>query len=406
MSVVWIVGAMVFYFRWERKESPSLEHYPPFTVIVPAHNEEANIATTIENLKDLDYPDYETIIVDDGSTDGSPKIIDELVEKYPDWLKAIHITPNSGKANATNAAVLMAKGHFILVIDADALIAKDALKQMAWHFIYLPRVGAVTGNPRVINRSTLLGKIQVGEYSSIIGLIKRSQRILGKVLTVSGVIAAYRKSALFEVDFFDSKMITEDIDVSWKLQKNFWDIRYEPKALCWVLVPETVAGLLKQRIRWAQGGVEVLKKHFRIWSDYRQRRLWPVFVEYIMGVFWAFSLLWLVLTYMFSLVFTYAMSGWQFESISVMGFPLLPGKTGSILALACIFQAFVSIGIDMRYEEKGSLKYYFWAIWYPFMYWIIGAVSIIAGVINVFILKRSGKTAKWTSPDRGIHSLK
>lgn len=119
--------------------------------------------------------------------------------------------------------------------------------------IQYPHVGAVTGNPRIRTRSTLIGRIQVGEFSSIIGLIKRTQRIYGRVFTVSGVIAAFRRQALADVGYWSPDMITEDIDISWKLQLRHWDIFFEPRALCWILMPETLRGLWKQRLRWAQG---------------------------------------------------------------------------------------------------------------------------------------------------------
>ncbi|KAG1244023.1 hypothetical protein G6F68_015616 [Rhizopus microsporus] len=71
-------------------------------------------------------------------------------------------------------------------------------------------------------------------------------------------------------------MITEDIDISWKLQRDHWSIFYEPRGLCWILMPETLRGLWKQRLRWAQGGAEVFLKNLRsIWS-WRHRRLWPL----------------------------------------------------------------------------------------------------------------------------------
>jgi biofilm PGA synthesis N-glycosyltransferase PgaC len=192
--------------------------------------------------------------------------------------------------------------------------------------------------------------------------------------------------------------------MTWKLQKNFWDVRYEPRALTWVLVPETIKGLFMQRVRWAQGGVEVLKKHFRIWTDTKQRRLWPVYAEYIMGILWAYSFAVLILSWLFSNLIV-----WLFNidrlAIADMVFPFLPRASGSILALVCLIQFLVSIFIDRRYEKKSSLKYYFWAVWYPFIYWIISAVAIIVGVYNIFI-RKSGVTVTWQSPDRGIHTLK
>ncbi len=254
MSITWMTGGLLFSMRREKGAVPDLKHHPFFSIIIPAHDEEFVIEETVLTLKELNYPHYEVIVVNDGSTDGTAEILDRLVEKNADWLRIIHLEPNSGKSKAVNAGILVSRGEFLLAIDADCLIDKDVLTWMAWHLIEFPRVGAVTGNPRVRNRTTLLGKIQVGEYSNIIGLIKRTQRILGKVLTVSGVIAAYRRSAVLDCGLFDSDTVTEDIDITWKLQKKFWDIRYEPGAIAWILVPETIKGLWQQRVRWAQGG--------------------------------------------------------------------------------------------------------------------------------------------------------
>ena len=178
------------------------ESHPFFSVIIPAYNEGDIIELIVENLKDLNYPNYEVIVVNDGSTDNTGEIIDKLVIKNQPWLKVVHLEQNSGKAKALNMGILVSKGHFLVTIDADCMLDKEAINWFAWHFLSYPRVGAVTGNPRVWNRTSLLGKIQAGEYSSIIGLIKRTQRIVGKILTVSGVIAAYRKSAMLDCGLF------------------------------------------------------------------------------------------------------------------------------------------------------------------------------------------------------------
>ena len=401
MSLIWTAGGLLFYFRRERKKYPPLESYPFFSIVIPAHNEEKNIEDTVNNLENLNYPHYEVIAVDDGSIDKTPHILDELVKKYPGWLKVIHLSPNSGKAKALNAGILFSKGELILAMDADCFIDKDVLKWMAWHFVNYPRVGAVTGNPRILNRTTLLGKIQVGEYSSIIGLIKRTQRVLGKILTVSGVIATFRKSALYDCGFFDADTVTEDIDVTWKLEKRFWDIRYEPRALSWILAPESVRGIWKQRVRWAQGGVEVVKKHFNVWSDWRQRRLWPIYIEYVTTILWAFSLAFLAASWLAAYFLYYS---------GVIGVaptqPFIPPAwTGSILALVCLFQFMVSLYIDHHYENKSLLKCYLWVIWYPLFYWVINALAVLIGVYNVFI-RRGGISVRWKSPDRGLHTLK
>jgi len=415
MSITWIIGGIMFTLRREGKRSPDLTHYPYFTVIVPGHNEEQVIEETVLNLKNLNYPSYEVIVVNDGSSDRTGEILDRLGAENSRWLRVIHLETNSGKSKALNAAISVSRGEFFLTIDAECLVDKDVLNWMATHLINYPRVGAVTGNPRVRNRTSLLGKIQVGEYSNIIGLIKRTQRVLGKVLTVSGVIAAYRKSAVIECGLFDGDTVTEDIDITWKLQRKFWDIRYEPRALGWILVPETLKGLWNQRVRWAQGGVEVLRKHLGIWKDYRHRRLMPVYMEYFMGLLWAHTFMAMVLLWLFWKV----MNGFcSIAPVSVctpvmavyyQSFvdwnPLYPRWYGAILAFTCLCEFITSFFIDYRYEKKAFARYYFFVIWYPVGYWILLSLAAIKGVYN-FIFRSKEVTVRWKSPDRGLHTLK
>ncbi|MDP1238509.1 glycosyltransferase family 2 protein, partial [Klebsiella pneumoniae] len=85
---------------------------------------------------------------------------------------------------------------------------------MIRHMLENPTIGAVTGNPRIRTRSTLLGRMQVGEFSSIVGLIKRTQQIYGRLLTVSGVVVMFRKHAIEDVGYWSNDMLTEDIDIS------------------------------------------------------------------------------------------------------------------------------------------------------------------------------------------------
>lgn len=106
-------------------------------------------------------------------------------------------------------------------------------------------------------------------------------------MTVSGVVVAFRKRALLDCNLWDRDMITEDIGVTWKLEKNFWDVRYEPNALCMMLVPETVKGLFKQRKRWSQGGMEILRRHYDVIGHWKTRRMILVYLEQITSIVWA-----------------------------------------------------------------------------------------------------------------------
>lgn len=397
MSYVWMIGGLLFYWRYERKKDqlPELDHYPFFSILVPCHNEEDQISATIERLMSLNYPEFEVIVVDDGSTDQTAARIKTLCATYP-RLRAAFLKANQGKAAALNIGSLVSRGDLLLTLDADALVSADALHWIAWHFINFPRVGAVTGNPRIINRTSLLAKIQTGEYATIIGLIKRTQRLLGKVLTVSGVIAAFRKTALHSVGYWDTDMVTEDIDVTWKLEKKFWDVRYEPRATCWIYVPETIKGLWRQRMRWSQGGVEVLKRHAHIWGQWRQRRLWPVFLESLVSVIWAYCF--------WGMVFLWLAAALTGPVIGVKPPPPMPPEwTGSMLALTCILQFSVSLCVDRSYE-KNIFRYLFWIIWYPFMYWMISSFTVIFAAPKA-LFKKKGVRATWKSPDRGLQKL-
>ena len=393
MCFVWIIGGLVFYFRheWKNNKIPQVDNYPPFSILIPCHNEEEHIYQTIQQTLLLDYPEFEIIAIDDGSTDKTASIIKQLSAEHKQ-VRCLFLKTNQGKAAALTIGALVSKFDFLLAIDADALLDSRALRWMAWHFNYFPRVGAVTGNPRVLNRTTLLAKIQVGEFSSVIGLIKRSQRILGKILTVSGVIAAFRKSALHSVGYWSTNMATEDIDITWKLERHFWDVRYEPRALCWIYVPETLRGFWRQRVRWALGGVEVLKKNFPIWSDYRQRRLWPLYLEYCVSIIWAYSFWIFTIFAIISILF----------NISFHFKPMLlipPLWAGSILTLACLTQFVVSLFMDRTYE-RNMIKYLFWIIWYPFIYWMIMSITTVVAVPKSFVTKQS-RSVVWKKSDRG-----
>ncbi len=207
MAFLWMTGGIYYRLHWENQchrrpdNPPILEHEPPVSLLVPCHNEGHNVRDTIEYLVKQNYSQFEVIAINDGSTDNTREILDELALKYP-RLRVIHLASNQGKAMALKTASLLANYEFLLCVDGDALLDPHATRWMIRHFVSSQYVGAVTGNPRIRNRTTLLGKIQVGEFSSIIGMIKRAQRIYGAIFTASGVIVAFRKSALHEIGYW------------------------------------------------------------------------------------------------------------------------------------------------------------------------------------------------------------
>ena len=246
------------------------------------------------------------------------------------------------------------------------------------------------------NRTSLLAKIQTAEYASVIGLIKRTQRLLGKVMTISGVIAAFRKRALLDAGLWDTDMITEDISISWKIERRFWAIHYELNAVGWILVPETLRGFWRQRTRWAQGGVEVLRRQRDLFRDWRTRRLWPLYLDYALGVAWAFAFFIMTLTWIAAKTF-------DLDVPPALAASPFPAWNGSVAALVCFLQFVVSLSLDRKYDPSLP-KYYLWVIWYPLFYWIIGALSAVWATPRALTIRR-GTRAVWKSPDRGIRNV-
>jgi biofilm PGA synthesis N-glycosyltransferase PgaC len=357
---------------------------------VPCYNEENILEESLNALANNPYPNKEIIAINDGSKDKTSQKLTELLECIPS-LRVLDCEDNRGKANALILGAHAANAEYLVCVDADAYLDDEAIFHMVANFYHSgERLGAVTGNPRIRNRDTLLAKLQILEYASIIGAIKRTQRIIGKVLTVSGVVVTFRKKALIDVGLWDTDMITEDIAVSWKLHRRFWDIRYEPKALCWMLVPETLTGLWKQRLRWAQGGIEVLFRHVSILKDFRYRRLWPIYIEQWTSLLWSYA--WLTTTILLVL-------SQQSRVESIFWLNL----NAFFLVNLSVFQTYSSLQLDSEFDDVR--KVFFYAPWYPFGYWIFNAfVSVIA--LPKAILSRLKKgDALWTSPDRGFRKL-
>lgn len=397
MSYLWMCGGIYYRFHWEDEgdraysDPPPLTSYPKISVLIPCFNEEIHIEDTIHYINEMNWPEFEIIAINDGSGDKTAEVLDRLAAIIP-RLRVVHLLENRGKANALRAGALLSTTEYLVCIDSDALLDKHAVPWLMRHVMSSPRVAAVTGNPRIRNRSSLLGKIQVGEFSSIIGLIKRSQRIYGRIFTVSGVVTLFRKAALHRVGYWSNDILTDDIDVSWRLQLDHWDVRYEPNALCWILMPETYTGLWRQRLRWAMGGAETALRYFGSLCHWNSRRMWGVFIEYTLSVIWSYVLLVIILLWAIGKFIALP------EALSVPS--LVPGWHGMVLASTCLLQFLVSLVVDSRYE-KGQYKYLFWMIWYPLAYWMLNVFTVVFAVPKV-IFRRAARTGRWTSPDRGL----
>ncbi len=396
MSYLWMSGALVYYYRYERGQHytapPELPEHPFVSVLVPCFNESSNVTETFTALADMHYPNYEIIAINDGSSDDTGYQLEQLAKSIP-RMRVVQLATNQGKAVALKAGTIAAKGEFLVCVDGDAILDHYAITWIMSHFIHNPRVGAVTGNPRIRTRSTLLGRIQVGEFSAIVGLLKRAQRIYGRLFTISGVIGAYRRRALHSVGYWNERTITEDIDISWRLQLKHWNVQFEPHALCWILMPETLGGLFKQRLRWTVGGGEAFKNychHLFYWKD---RRFWGIFIEYIAGVIWSYTLLLLIGISIVKLLF-------NFPTTSTEPFFSSP-YTGLVLGLTCLLQFAVCFFMDRKYSGN-SFRIYLEIIWYPLFYWLLNWIVSLIAFPKAMFFSNGKKRGRWHTTDRGI----
>jgi poly-beta-1,6-N-acetyl-D-glucosamine synthase len=385
-GVMWTLTSLIFYARHERDEpSPFRSAELPFvSIVVAAYCEEAVIGQTLTALLALDYPDYEIIVVDDGSTDRTAELVrPHVLEGGP--VRLIEKRVNEGKAMALNDAIPVTRGEIVVIVDADIRPRPDVLRHMVEHFEH-GRVAAVAGNPQVSNTRTLLAKVQATEFASIVSVLRRAQRVWGRILTVSGAICAFRKSAMVDVELFDPDKATEDIALTWKLQRRFYDVRYEPRAVCAMQVPETLAGLWRQRKRWAKGLAQVLRAHSGMFLDWRTRRLWPVFGEAVLSVVWAYLML--------------SMIGFWLLSYAAGARPLganpLPNFWGMVIATVALVQLGVGIWLDRHYNRSVG-RFYLWAAMYPLFYWgLMLVVTVTATPAALF--GRGDRTSHWHTP--------
>lgn len=383
-SLMWIFTGVVYYARREAHETPGfydLPQFPRVSFLIPAFNEARHIRQSLEGMLEVDYPDYEIVVVDDGSTDGT---VDEILPLVREGrIRLVRKLTNQGKALALNDAVRVASGEIFVIMDADARPVPELLRVIVPHF-RSPRVGGVTGNPRVVNRDSFLAKMQAIEFTSIISLQRRAQRIWGRILTMSGVIGALHRDAMLDVGLYSPDMATEDIDLTWKLQLRHWDVRYEPKAVVWMNVPETLGGLWRQRTRWALGLSQVLRRHFVSLLHWRHRRLWPVLIESSASILWAYTYTWMMVLWILSYSLGYP----------PVGASPIPNWWGMLIGTVCLLQLLTGVVLDRRYDLNIG-RYFGIAVFYPIIYWILMAVITTWASPRAWFERRRRGHVRW-----------
>lgn len=232
--------------------------WPRLSLIVPAYNEEVNAVRSLESLLRLDYPNFEVVFVDDGSTDATHALVAAAFAGHPQV--RVHTKPNGGKASALNYGIAQADSEFMVCIDADTQLEPAALRHLMSHFDR-PAVGAVAGNVKVGNERNMLTRWQAIEYITSQNFDRRAFELLGCITVVPGAIGAFRRAALQAAGGFTTDTLAEDCDLTIRLQRVGYAIAYAPHAVAVTEAPETVAMFLKQRFRWSFGIMQSFWKH-------------------------------------------------------------------------------------------------------------------------------------------------
>ena len=228
------------------------------SILVPAFNEEKVLRQAVRSLLASDYRTIEVIVVDDGSTDNTSRVARALAAEDP-RVRCLRKT-NGGKARASNHGLEHARGEIILCVDADTLVAPDAVRMLVRHFAD-PKVSAVCGNVEVGNVRSALTVFQAIEYVTSQNLDRRALAAINAVNVVPGALGAWRRDVLRAAGGYAEDTLVEDADLTLTVLRAGGSVAYEPKAIARTEAPETLSALWKQRFRWTYGTYQCLAKH-------------------------------------------------------------------------------------------------------------------------------------------------
>lgn len=288
---------------------------PLISIIIPVKNEEDNIENCIKSCIDSSYKNKEIIVVNDGSTDKTPRILERLIKENPNALRVLHLPINLGKKHAIEKAIEIANGKFYVFMDSDCNMFDDAVENLVKIFLSDNEIGAITGHGNVRNADTgnLLEKIQDVWFDGQYRIIKGMEGSFSSLTCCSGSLSAFRREAIInhihewandrflgmEFKFATDRRLTafilaEKIKLSSekliknkqikengrKIKSQQWKLKYSPSVKVEIGVPKTLRSLIKQQIRWRKSFIRSI---FATGSIYWQRPL-PVAIIYYLTI--------------------------------------------------------------------------------------------------------------------------
>lgn len=389
-AALWIAGGLLFRLLDERDAAEEPEGgWPGVSVLIPAYNEEAVIAISVAAAIASDYPELEVLVLDDGSTDGTEAAALEAIAGDP-RCRVIRDPVNTGKAERLNVGFNQARHELVAVTDADTHMHPEALKMLVARMCRSQLLAAIAGAPHVTNRGRFLLAMQILEAASIIGLIRRTQSLTGRVGVVAGVLGLFRRDRVLAVGGYDPRMATEDIDLTWKLLLQGWQTAYEPRALVGMQVPSSIRALWAQRKRWARGQGEVLHVHLAEVSRWRNHRMWLLSLETLA------SLLWVIL--LVAALLLAALGILLGQAGSLFGFAL---AWGIAICFVALVQMVVALILEHGYDRT-IIRPLLLGAAYPLGYWTLAGAAALHSETIALVRGPRERRVLWNVPRERI----
>jgi biofilm PGA synthesis N-glycosyltransferase PgaC len=262
----WYDVVLDYQRKW-REEKDLPPHAPRVSVIVPAWNEEVGLVKTVNSILLSTYRNMEVVVVNDGSTDSSDKLMRAFIQEYEtkhaadkDKIDILYrYKENGGKGRALNDGIKMSSGDIIISIDGDCVLAPTCVANFVKHFEN-KKVMAAVGNVKIGNRKTLLETLQYLEFLFSF-YFKKADSVLNTIYIIGGAAGAFRREVFEKIGLYSWANITEDIDLSVRIQKAGMRIVYAADALVFTEAATTIKGLAAQRLRWKRGRFQTFYDH-------------------------------------------------------------------------------------------------------------------------------------------------
>ena len=275
INIVLSIGGFLYYMKIEKTDGHvKIEEYPMVSIMVPAHNESMVIRRTVLALLEFDYPKdkYEIIVINDNSSDDSAEVLKAIQDNNPDRnliiINTDSITGGKGKSNALNIGFTKAIGNVIAIYDADNTPEKNALSILVENLISDDKLGAVIGKFRTRNRNQSI----MTRFVNIETLAYQCMNQAGRwfyfnLCTIPGTNFVMRRSIIEKIGGWDTKALSEDTEISFRIYRMGYKIKFIPQAVTWEQEPHLLRIWFKQRTRWAKGNVYVLLSNFKYIFD-------------------------------------------------------------------------------------------------------------------------------------------